>query len=137
MATGVWRYRLDERYVQQIPALPEYFRFSNRWITVVNSVLAVSEAYAWDGCTPVWYLPFLGWTGVPMGKKDAAGVPAAYYPSLVHDALCQFRDVLPISKAQAVALFKQLLLEAGFPKWQASLYATMVSLFGPQDWLLG
>lgn len=133
MPQGIWRFQIEEPYERAVPQF-DHLVFSNRWLTIVDGVLTVSAGYAWDGCTPAYYLPLVGWVSVPNGAKNAHGVPAAYHASLVHDALCQFREELDLSKADAVALFVQMLIEGGFPKWAARLYGRMVSWFGPQKW---
>lgn len=131
---GVWRYRLPHRFDYQSELLSG-IEFKNQWITITNGGITISPEYAWDGCTPAWYIPIFGWVGVPNGSLNANGQPQAYYATLVHDALCQFRTEVPISKDRVVSLFKTMLLESGFPRWRASLYAKFVDWFGPQSWL--
>lgn len=132
-AAGVWRYQLDEDFVRKAPAL-DGIQFTNQWFSIYNGVVCVKRGYAWDGASPSWYVPVLGWIGIPDGPVGKDGQRLAYYPTLVHDALCQFRHYIAVDKATVVALLKEMLIEYGFPKWAASLYAFGASRLGPQDW---
>lgn len=130
-----WRYQLDEAFTHKSSFLAE-IEYANRWVTIIDQELIVTRGYAWDGCTPSYYLPFIGWVGTPDGERDENGIPQSYYASLVHDVLCRYRHEIPISKAQTVAIFHELLLQGGFSKKRADLYASMVKMFGPQKWLV-
>lgn len=132
-AQRVWRFQLDQDYSRYVPELAQV-QFQNSWLGITAGALCIRADYAWDGCSPTWFLPLFGWVGIPNGPLTAQGVPQSYYATLVHDALCQFRGALPIDKAVAVALLKQMLIEGGFPRWRASLYANAVRLLGPQNW---
>lgn len=131
---SVWRYRLDQNFAFADPLL-KGIEFANDWVLISDGEIVISKGYAWDGCSPAYYVPFFGWVGPPDGEINADGVPQAYYASLVHDALCQFRHVIPVSKQTSVRLFKQMLISGGFTVALANVYAKAVSLFGPQDWL--
>ena len=130
-----WRYQLEQQYVRNVPQWTN-LELHTPWLSIYGGVLVVPKHYAWDGCTPAWFLPLLGWVSPPQGKKDTQGRPASYFATLVHDALCQFRTDprLKITQAQVVQLFYDMLIEGGFPKWQAKFYAKMVDWFGPQNW---
>lgn len=131
---GIWRYQLQEDYVLKSPHL-KGVDFRNDWLYIHDGTLVITAHYAWDGCTPKYYLPFVGWVGVPDGSRDANGYPQAYYASLVHDAFCQFRSSLWIRKQVTLDVFKDLLLEGGFSRARAEIYTGAVKLFGPQVWL--
>ena len=47
------------------------------------------EGYSWDGCTPKWKVGDKHVIGVWDGKITYEGKQQMYYPSLVHDILCQ------------------------------------------------
>lgn len=59
--------------------------------------------------------------------------PVAHHASLVHDALYQYLNVAPISKADADELFRQLLIDNGLPRWLAGFYHWFVDHFGARD----
>lgn len=126
-----WRYRLERafRYVSRFLLGVEY---RNEWIEINNGVILIQRGYAWDGCSPAWRLPGGLWLGTPDGPLMPDGRPQAYYASLVHDALCQWAIEIPIRQVDTVALFGDMLREAGSPGWRAALYTGAVARFGPQ-----
>ncbi len=131
---GIWRYQLPEAYYFKSEHL-HGIEFNNPWATILGGEMVVSKGYAWDGCSPAYYLPVFGWVGTPDGARDENGIPQAYYASLVHDVLCQFRREIPVTKNSSAYLFKTLLIRDGFHPKIAALYATVVRYFGPQDFL--
>lgn len=128
-----WRYQIDYLFDYRSELLLGV-TFENNWVTIGDGVITIKQGYAWDGCSPAWYLPVVGWMGAPDGPVDSEGRPQSYYATLVHDALCQFRTELLIPKKVTVDLFKELLLRGGFPQWRANLYSKVVNLLGPQNW---
>lgn len=128
-----WRYQLQSEYTVQAEHL-RGVSFYNQWLRIDNGAVTVSKHYAWDGCTPKYFLPIIGWVGVPDGALTRQGVPQAYYASLVHDAMCQFRYHIPVTKEDTLRLFRDQLLEGGFGRARAELYTGAVRLFGPQQW---
>lgn len=128
----IWRYKLDAPYSYQSPLLAGIF-FENEWGVIDGGRIEVAKGYAWDGCSPAWKVgPF--WLGTPDGGEMQDGKPQAYYASLVHDYLCQFRADVPIRKAVTVELLREMLLNCGFSPLRAAIYAKAVHLFGPQKW---
>lgn len=116
-----WIYRLPRSHSWQSP-----YRFERDWAfqdkkgrtrLVISSggVLTVTRGYAWDGCTPKFYLIDLVF-GIPDGVVFlSTGRPKTYYASLFHDALYQFiPDGLPMSRAQADRCFLLLMTESEF-----------------------
>jgi hypothetical protein len=104
--------------------------FQNEWLKIdVDGTVTISAEYAWDGCSPKWYVA--GYTlGVPDGPMMGDGYPQTAWASLVHDALCQFKHLVPITKRQSVAVFDELLRIA---RWRfRTVYVKAVDLFGPQ-----
>jgi len=80
------------------------------------------NGYAWDGCTPK-FVKFDLIFGTPDGRlDDLTEEPITYYASMVHDALYQFKDGIPISRKSADIIFYKILKEAGF-KWSWIYYA--------------
>lgn len=128
-----WRYKLDRNYLYRSPLLAGIF-FANDWGRIGHGQIEIFVGYAWDGCSPSWKVgPF--WLGTPDGAEMQDGKPQAYYASLVHDYLCQFRADVPIRKAVTVELFREMLLVRGFSPLRAAIYAKAVDWFGPQEWL--
>lgn len=131
----LWRYQLESNYTLSHPLLQgiEYF---NGWVLITDGVMTITKGYAWDGCSPCWKLAGLNWwVGVPDGwRTPPSNRPHAYYASLVHDAFCQFCRDIPVDKATTVTIFRELLIQGGFPKWLAQSYAAGVDLLGIQSW---
>lgn len=129
-----WIYQLQEDFTTYSEHLAGV-EFENEWIRIDNGTIVINKYYAWDGCTPKYFLPIVGWVGVPDGAIGSDGYPQAYHASLVHDALCQFRNHIMISKQSTLNIFKEMLLAGGFSKFRANLYTLAVDWFGPQNWL--
>lgn len=112
------------------------------------------RTYSWDGCTPkVWFYWFL-LIGTPDWQRSERKVlrirydqqkqhgvqrletpiwQLAHRASLVHDALYQYLDSIPVSKEEVDELFKRMLIEDGMYAWLASLYHLFVKHFGARD----
>jgi len=109
------------------------------------------RTYAWDGCTPkAWFFWFMmlgtpDWFNkrletvtvwydadkeVHYPCKRTVFWPMAHKASVVHDALYQFLDNLPITKREVDRLFQKLLVEAGMPRSVAAGYYLAVKYFG-------
>lgn len=127
----MWRYRLDRTFRHGSTHLAGV-TYLNDWIDIRHGAILIHPGYAWDGCSPAWRLPGGLWLGAPDGPLGIDGRPLTFHASLVHDALCQFKAEIPISKAATVALFAELLQLANFPSWRVWLYATAVAKLGPQ-----
>ena len=125
-----WKFCLTEQRTFEHPALLGV-SFRNDWIVIANGRMKVSAGYAWDGCSPKYQLLGVWSIGTPDGVLRE-GEAWMYEPSLVHDALCQFRIELPITKAQSVQIFHDMMLERNWPLRR--LYTWVVDKFGPQDW---
>ena len=88
--------------------------FSSEWLEISTSgqirVKANVSGYAWDGCTPKLSFFNLFIFGVPDGHFDYRTTkPYTYYASLVHDALYQYLDSVPVSKDKIDLLFLEML----------------------------
>lgn len=125
---NAWRYALGSDY-GYCSALFEGVEFENEWVTIRESAIRIRAGYAWDGCSPCISVFGLFYVGTPDGAQHL-GLPATYHASLVHDVLCQWRAQIPVTRAQSIAIFHQLLKEVHFPL--AGLYAGAVFLFGPR-----
>lgn len=104
--------------------------FWNQWLRIDrDGTITISEGYSWDGCSPKWSIAGRAF-GVPDGPIQADGYPQTAWASLVHDALCQFRRWVPVTKRQTVELFREMLALA---RWECTrLYVFAVNYFGPQ-----
>ena len=140
-----WLYRLEKDYsysTMRLRHLSEALivKDYNEWISIEckspevwrSTTITIKAGYAWDGCTPKFSILGLMVLGVPDGRLRH-NVPMTYHASLVHDALCQFRHELPITKQQVNAIFNDMLWEVGFPLRR--LYVGAVNKFGPQDFI--
>ncbi len=106
--------------------------FSNQWLEIHKGKLLVPRGYAWNGCDPSYRVTNDFWIGTPDGTIRQDGKPSTYFASCVHDALCQFRESVPVSKEFTVKLFYSMLRERNFAF--SRVYAAAVNLFGPQHW---
>ena len=121
-------YRLDSPFTYKHPALSG-ISFLNERCSIADGSITVNKWYAWDGCSPKFDFAGLVVIGVPDGRLYE-GFPITYYPSLVHDVLCQFRSEIPITKDHALTIFNDMLKDVGFlPR---PLYVAAVKHFGPQ-----
>lgn len=82
------------------------------------------RGYAWDGCTPK--VGFIDNTfGILDGRihhfKKADYKPKAYYASMVHDVLYQYKRCAPITRKEADKIFLDLLKEADY-MWALPYY---------------
>ncbi|MEM5528080.1 hypothetical protein WN093_04545 [Gammaproteobacteria bacterium AS21] len=126
---AVYLYTLDPPY-RHVHTHFDGVEFSNQWITISNGRLTINSQYSWDGCTPKVQPLGLFTIGTPDGSLRF-GKPWLYYPSLVHDALCQFRDELPFTKQHVIDIFEEHLQQVEWPL--CTLYVAAVKRFGPQD----
>lgn len=88
--------------------------FMAEWLEISTdgrvTVKANGSGYAWDGCTPKWSLFDLAIIGVPDGHIDVRSMkPFTYRASMVHDALYQYLDSVPVTKAAIDRLFFRML----------------------------
>lgn len=105
-------------------------------------------AYAWDGCTPKVPFYWLAIIGIPDWwekphqvlqiedgalKESEVFWPLAHPASLVHDALYQYLNTVPVAKHEADSLFFRMLREAGMVWPLAFAYYLAVRLLGAPD----
>jgi hypothetical protein len=127
----MYKYKLPAAYQLEHPTF-KHVVFSNEFLTIGGGVLSIEAGYCWDGCSPKTNILGLFEIGTPDGIQRH-GLPWLYYPSLVHDVLCQFRHRLPFSKDQATGIFSDLMNDTKWPL--ATLYTSAVHKFGPQDFI--
>ena len=109
--------------------------FEGRFIKICKGgLIKIKEGYAWDGCTPNVNVLGLFSLGTPNGTLNLnTGLPSTYRASLLHDALYQYREFIPISRKDADCLFYQQLVRDNFGF--AKLYYWTVRIFGfSRDW---
>lgn len=134
-----WRFKLVDEFRYASPLL-KGVTFENPWVKINDGVITINKDYAWDGCSPAYklhlgkLLPQGLWFGTWDGPLNTNCLPVTHRAALVHDALCQFRNMMHVSKKQSVEIFKELLVLDNAPKWMCVIYPIVVSLFGPQNW---
>jgi hypothetical protein len=106
----IWTYTLDRVYHYQSkvdPKITQSFVCRDKsdriWLTIEpRGLLSIEKDYSWDGCSPkITFGPLV--MGIWDGPLEPDGKPMCYYPSLVHDAFCQFAPLyenFPYSFAQ-------------------------------------
>lgn len=104
------------------------------------------RTYAWDGCTPKFFFYWFMILGTPDWWSKKVTVQyidnqnnissktvfwqLAHHASLVHDALYQYLNVVPIKKKDIDELFRNMLKDAGMNAFVALIYKTAVCMFG-------
>lgn len=119
----IYTYTLEADYVQPgpIPRIEHVQQYGDKRGLVRLTIspaghIIVHRGYSWDGCSPkVTFFNaavFGTWDG-PLLKD---GYPTCYYPSLVHDALCQFARSyrFPYTYAEIDRVFLRMMLDAGW-----------------------
>lgn len=117
--------------------------------TTVKYDFSVRRSYAWDGCTPKRWFFWLTLIGTPDGMQKFERVKSlddkepckdkevfwqrAHHASLVHDALYQYLDSIPIAKQDVDKLFYEMLVASAFPSSLAKLYHFAVRHFGARE----
>ena len=123
-------FKLDRDFNYQHSAF-QGIDHTNQWLDIKSDgCVKIKAGYAWDGCTPKVGVMGLFTIGTPDGRLQY-NRPMTWKASLVHDVLCQYRRELPLTKAAVTQIFKDMLIEVGFPL--AKIYAAAVFYFGPQD----
>lgn len=105
--------------------------FESEWLSISTQglikVKANENGYSWDGCTPKVSVLNLFIVGVPDGHINYRTMkPYTYYASLVHDALYQYLDSVPVAKSDIDLLFLEMLGDFKLRK----LYYFFVRQFG-------
>lgn len=135
---ALWKYCLEKTITISITDRELVRRYSpyqgiiyHKWFTLIVAAnyinIVIKEGYAWDGCSPKFKL-----LGLIVGIWDGpysfyTHKPQAYYASLVHDVLCQFRTSHKISRPDMDLIFYYLLKRDKFVL--APLYYVAVRLF--------
>jgi hypothetical protein len=89
------------------PFIAEWLEISTDGLVTVK---ANDNGYSWDGCTPKLSLFDIKIVGVPDGHIDFRTMkPYTYRASMVHDALYQYLDSVPVYKKDIDLLFLEML----------------------------
>jgi hypothetical protein len=89
------------------PFVAEWLEVSTDGVVTVKSN---GTGYSWDGCTPKFSLFDIAVVGIPDGHIDVRTMkPFTYRASMVHDALYQYLDSVPVSKRDIDLLFLEML----------------------------
>lgn len=98
------------------------------YASFIDGKIIINNGYAWNGCSPMFSVLDLFILKTPDGIIDIkTGKQKAYYASLVHDALYQYK---PISRKNADKIFYELLKDSDFIMAKPYYYA--VRLLGPR-----
>jgi hypothetical protein len=126
-----YKFKISEDYTYTDTGWNLATEFRSKWLHIskngVVTVKANESGYAWDGCTPKWSLLNLVIVGVPDGHVDHRTMkPFTCHASLVHDALYQYLDSVPVPKAEIDRLFLKMLGDFKLRR----LYYLAVKYFG-------
>jgi len=135
-----WRFKLEEDFLHEHSLLLGV-EFENDFVKIDNGSILIRKGYAWDGCSPSKLiaigriLPQGLWFGPWDGPRYHDGLTVSHKASLVHDALCQFRnEIHGIDKQLSVDIFTDLLIANYAPVWMIRIYPKVVYHLGPQNW---
>jgi len=84
-----YKWTLEKDVTFTIPQRFPLSNFSNEWVAIIDNAITVRTGYSWDGCSPkikIFGLIIGTWDGIKKNDKQEL-----YYPSLIHDALCQWK----------------------------------------------
>jgi len=126
---------------------------------IVEYDMTSRSTYSWDGCSPKRWFYWLAIVGTPDWHKKEMTIKTLSavahgkwmvsdkivywqltdYASLVHDALYQYLDYIPLKKSQVDSLFHEMLKDANMIRWLSWMYYLAVKFFGgkfyrPNPW---
>ncbi len=109
-----YKFKIDKDHTYEDTGWVLEKEFDSKWLKIskdgVITVKANEKGYAWDGCTPKKSFLNLLIIGVPDGHIDHRTMKEyTYYASLIHDALYQYLDTIPITKEEVDLLFLKML----------------------------
>jgi len=128
---GKWRFVLESELWIKCPkdwfGTHEFADAKGRvWSKTIGNYWIISEGYAWDGCSPKFYLLGRHW-----GTPDFEATRA---PSCLHDSMGQFRHLACIKDQLTGKVwnerFKEFISEQGAPK-NAMIYHAGLVAFNP------
>ena len=109
-----YKFKITEAYSYKDTGWKLTSKFESDWLSISEMgeviVNPAVKSYAWDGCTPKMSILNLFTLGVPDGHVDFRTMKEyTYDASLVHDALYQYLDSVPVPKAEIDKLFLKML----------------------------
>jgi hypothetical protein len=107
--------------------LIEFLAGGRVWATFDRGTWVFKKDYAWNGCSPKWWVPILGWLGTPDTAANVHG-------SLPHDVWFQFLEAehFPYVMEQVNDLFGYILRMK--KAMAADIYDGVVQVLGPRVW---
>jgi len=112
---GNYRFELTKNITLSLPYMTNTKRLSLRdcerkeWVRIIGNRYTISAGYRWNGSSPKWWVPLIGWVGTP----DPVATRLA---SCFHDTAFQFLRVAdyPLGYDEANEIFHDIMLAAGF-----------------------
>ena len=126
---GKYRFELSEDITLSIPYIGNKLNISLRdfkrreWVLLSGNDYTIRSGYRWNGSSPKWWVPLIGWVGTPDPIKSRLA-------SCWHDTAFQFLRVAdyPINFVTANDIFHDIMVSAGFRL--ANTYHGAVKDFG-------
>lgn len=127
---GKYRFKLLKPVTIQLPELNNHKGIVSlrdgsgfEWARIIDNTFTANIGYAWNGASPKWCIPLIGWVGTPDPHSTRLG-------TLFHDIMYQFilTADFPISVKMANLIFRRVLIYNGF-KW-SNTYFGAVEDFG-------
>ena len=113
---GNYRFRLLKPvtiYVEELESYREILSLRDgnetEWALIEGCTITISAGYAWNGASPKWWVPLIGWVGTPDPESTRLA-------TLFHDVMFQFIrvDGFPINFIQANSIFRRIMVAKGF-----------------------
>jgi len=127
---GRYRFELLDDITLQLAALEEnQIHLSCRdfqrreWVRIERNRYTIRSGYRWNGSSPKWWFPLLGWVGTPDPIRSRLA-------SCWHDTAFQFLRVadFPLGYVQSNQVFHKMMVASGFRL--ANIYHFAVRDFG-------
>lgn len=113
---GKYRFELLKDITVKLPSFVSNdkrisFRDCNRreWVRIIGNKYTIRAEYRWNGSSPKWWVPLIGWVGTPDPVKSRLA-------SCWHDTAFQFLRVAdyPINYYDANDIFHKIMESSGF-----------------------
>lgn len=97
---------------------------------VLNAIITVPKGFEFDGeSIPVWLHAV-----VPPFGQSKRGACVHDYLYRNHGYRDQYGGLIPVTRAQADAVYKELVLAKGLPSWRANIRWSVLRLVGWVPW---
>ncbi len=125
--TKVWKFVHHKDYEYKSNLLNRTCDFN--WLSIsADGTITVKgshkNGYTWDGCTPKKNFAHITWgnfDGQLYRFKKGDYKPYAYYASMIHDVLYQYKRCVPVTRKETDKIFHEMLKDAGF-MWAGVFY---------------